>query len=56
MKFIILAGLFFLIAIGIFVHQYIVYDILWEMSDLSHECWIIMFVFAGIVLLAVKRG
>jgi hypothetical protein len=56
MKAIIIAGILFIIALAIFVHQYLVYDILWEIEDLSHECWIIMFAFGGIVLLAFKRG
>jgi len=56
MKSLIIAGLFFLVAIAIFVHQFITYGILWEWSDLSHEGWIIMFVFSGIALVAFKKG
>lgn len=56
MKFIILAGLFFLIAIAFSVHQYMLGYPFFQMDDLHHETWMIMFGFAGVVLLAFKRG
>ena len=56
MKFIILAGLFILIAVAISVHQFMMGWPFFQMSDLHHETWIVMFGFAGVVLLVFKRG
>ena len=56
MKFIILAGLFIIIAIVISVHQYMMGYPFFQMDDLHHESWIVMFAFAGVVVLALRRG
>jgi len=48
-------GLIF-IAVCIFVHQIIQYGIVWEWSDLSHEGWFLMFLFAGVVLIFFRKG
>jgi len=43
------------IAVLIAVHQYIFYGVWFEFSDLHHETWMIMFIFAGLILLRFHR-
>jgi len=56
MKLTILGITLLIIAIIIACHQFIVWDVWFEIPDLHHETWIIMFAFAGLVLLLIGRG
>ena len=52
----ILAYFFLLIAVLVALHQYVGWGYLWEWEDLHHEGFMMMFGFAGIVLLIIRRG
>jgi len=47
---------FIVIVIALLLHQFIYYDVWFEMADLHHETWIVMFAFAAFVLYISKRG
>jgi len=44
-----------IIAVVLIVHQYVFYGVWWEWEDLHHETWILMFAFAGMVLLIWRK-
>ena len=45
-----------MIAGAIALHQYIGWGYWFELEDLHHETWMIMFAFSGLVLLTTFRG
>jgi hypothetical protein len=50
----ILGAIFLFIALCIAVHQYLFWNLWWEWEDIHHEGFIIMFFFAGIILLIIR--
>jgi len=47
--------IFIVFAFVIALHQYFFYDVWFEIDDLHHETWMIMFAFAGVFLLVRKK-
>jgi len=56
MKLLILGIIFFIIAIVILCHQFIYWNVWFELEDLHHETWMIMFAFSGLVLILMGKG
>lgn len=52
----IIGVLFIFIAIGITAHQHMIGYPLFQWEDLHHETWILMFGFAGIILVIRGKG
>ena len=46
---------FLLFVVILLVHQYIFYNVWFQPQDIHHETWMIMFGFAGLVLLVKKK-
>jgi hypothetical protein len=51
----ILGIIFIIFAIIIAIHQFIYYDVWFEIEELHHETWMIMFAFAGALLLLKRK-
>jgi len=52
----ILPILLIVVAIAIALHQYVCYGMWFQLEDIHHETFMIMFAFCGIVLLVIRKG
>jgi len=50
-----IAWILLIAAIAIAVHQLVTWGVVFEFDDLHHETWIVMFGFAGLILLIKKK-
>jgi hypothetical protein len=53
--FLVIAGIFFIIALLIAFHQWLNWGVWFSWEDLHHETWMVMFAFSGFILLMVKK-
>lgn len=50
MKLIIIGIIFLMITVALALHQFIFWDVWFEIPDIHHESWMLMFGFSGLVL------